>query len=81
MKIDRMLLYFPIIERIFKEEGVPEDFETLAIQESGLISDAVSSADAVGFWQFKDFTAQEVGLRVDKRIDERKISLPHLECR
>ena len=72
MKVDRMLLYFPVIERIFKEEGVPQDFKYLAIQESGLISDAVSSADAVGFWQFKDFTAREVGLRVDKRIDERK---------
>ena len=72
MKVDRMLLYFPVIERVFKEEGVPEDFKYLAIQESGLISDAVSSADAVGFWQFKDFTAREVGLRVDKRIDERK---------
>ena len=72
MKVDRMLLYFPVIERVFKEEGVPEDFKYLAIQESGLISDAVSSADAVGFWQFKDFTAREVGLRVDKQIDERK---------
>ena len=72
MKVDRMLLYFPVIERVLKEEGVPEDFKYLAIQESGLISDAVSSADAVGFWQFKDFTAREVGLRVDKRIDERK---------
>jgi membrane-bound lytic murein transglycosylase D len=72
MKVDRMLLYFPIIERIFKEEGIPDDFKYLAIQESGLVSDAVSSADAVGFWQFKDFTAREVGLRVDKQIDERK---------
>ena len=72
MKVDRMLLYFPVIERVFKEEGVPEDFKYLAIQESGLVSDAVSSADAVGFWQFKDFTAREVGLRVDKQIDERK---------
>ena len=72
MKVDRMLLYFPIIERVFKEEGVPEDFKYLAIQESGLVSDAVSSADAVGFWQFKDFTAREVDLRVDKQIDERK---------
>ena len=72
MKVDRMLLYFPLIERVLKEEGVPEDFKYLAIQESGLISDAVSSADAVGSWQFKDFTAREVGLRVDKRIDERK---------
>ena len=72
MKVDRMLLYFPVIERVFKEEGVPEDFKYLAIQESGLVSDAISSADAVGFWQFKDFTAREVGLRVDKHIDERK---------
>ena len=36
MKVDRMLLYFPVIERVFKEEGVPEDFKYLAIQESGL---------------------------------------------
>ena len=72
MKVDRMLLYFPVIERVFKEEGVPDDFKYLAIQESGLVSDAVSSADAVGFWQFKDFTAREVGLRVDNQIDERK---------
>ena len=32
MKVDRMLLYFPIIERIFKEEGIPDDFKYLAIQ-------------------------------------------------
>ena len=71
-KLDLASLYFPIIERVFKEQGVPEDFKYLAIQESGLISDAVSSANAVGYWQFKDFTAREVGLRVDNRIDERK---------
>ncbi len=71
-KLDLTALYFPIIERVFKEEGVPDDFKYLAIQESGLISDAVSSANAVGYWQFKDFTAREVGLRVDNRIDERK---------
>ncbi len=71
-KLDLTAIYFPIIERIFKEQGVPEDFKYLAIQESGLISDAVSSANAVGYWQFKDFTAREVGLRVDNRVDERK---------
>jgi membrane-bound lytic murein transglycosylase D len=31
----------------------------------------VSVSNAVGFWQFKDFTAVEMGLRVDKEIDER----------
>lgn len=72
IKLDRVNLYFPIIERILKEENVPDDIKYLSVQESALISDAVSSSDAVGYWQFKDFTAKEVGMRVDSRIDERK---------
>ncbi len=72
IKLDRVNLYFPIVERVLREEGVPEDIKYLAIQESALISDAVSSSNAVGYWQFKDFTAREVGLRVDSKIDERK---------
>ena len=71
IKLDRVNLYFPIIEQIFKEEEIPEDFKYLVIQESALISDAVSSANAVGYWQFKDFTGKEVGLRIDKQVDER----------
>lgn len=64
-------LYFPIIERIFKEKGIPDDFKFLALQESNLISDAISSSDAVGFWQFKKESAIEVGLRIDDTVDER----------
>lgn len=69
--VDRMNLYFPIIEREHAAAGVPDEIKFLAIQESALISDAVSSANAVGFWQFKDFTAREVGLTVDRKVDER----------
>jgi membrane-bound lytic murein transglycosylase D len=69
--VDRMNLYFPIIERAFAESKVPDEIKFLAIQESALISDAVSVANAVGFWQFKDFTAREVGLKVDRGVDER----------
>ncbi len=72
IKLDRAALYMPIIERILKEEGVPDEIKYLAIQESALISDVVSSSKAVGFWQFKDFTGREVGLRVDRKVDERK---------
>ena len=72
IKAERARTYFPIIERVFREENLPEDFKYLCLQESALISDAVSSSNAVGFWQFKDFTAAEVGLRVDKYVDERK---------
>lgn len=71
IKVDRAKTYFPIIEKIFAEERLPDDFKYLVIQESALISDAVSVSNAVGFWQFKDFTAVEMGLRVDKEIDER----------
>jgi len=71
IKAERAKTYFPIIEKVFAEEGVPDDFKYLVLQESALIPDAVSSSNAVGFWQFKDFTAIEMGLRVDKEIDER----------
>jgi membrane-bound lytic murein transglycosylase D len=71
IKLDRVNLYFPIIERIFQEEKVPEDFKYLVIQESALISDAISTSNAVGFWQFKIPSAKEVGLRVDGAVDER----------
>ena len=71
IKAERAKTYFPIIEKVFEEERVPEDFKFLVLQESALISDAVSTSNAVGFWQFKDFTAIEMGLRVDKEVDER----------
>ncbi|WP_299255715.1 LysM peptidoglycan-binding domain-containing protein [uncultured Cytophaga sp.] len=71
-KIDRANLYFPIIEHVFHQEGFPEDFKFLALQESSLVSDAVSSSNAVGFWQFKKETAIEVGVVVNGNVDERK---------
>jgi membrane-bound lytic murein transglycosylase D len=71
MNAERARTYFPIIEKIFKEEQLPTDFKYLALQESSLTSDAVSVSNAVGFWQFKDYTAQEMGMRVDHQIDER----------
>lgn len=72
VKQDRINLYMPIVERELKSIGVPEDLKYLVIQESGLIPDAVSTSNAVGFWQFKQGTAEEVGLRVDAQVDERK---------
>ncbi len=71
-KLDRTALYFPIVETMLADEGIPDDFKYLAVQESGLLSDVVSKSNAVGFWQFKRETATEFGLRVDEQIDERK---------
>ena len=41
---------------------MPNDLKFLALQESSLKSEAVSSSNAVGFWQFKKETGEEYGL-------------------
>lgn len=71
-KLDRVALYFPMIEAILIDEDVPTDFKYLAVQESSLTPDAVSASSAVGYWQFKRETAIDHGMRVDDEIDERK---------
>jgi len=68
--IKRSGRYFPVIEPILRKYGVPEDFKYLAIAESQL-SNAVSPAGAVGFWQFLAGTAREYGLEVNDEVDER----------
>ena len=70
--IDRINIYFPIIERILDEEEMPNDLKFLALQESSLKSEAVSSSNAVGFWQFKKETGEDYGLVINDKIDERK---------
>ncbi|MFN8357845.1 MAG: LysM peptidoglycan-binding domain-containing protein [Spirosomataceae bacterium] len=72
VKLERMTMYFPIVEAILEEEEVPNDFKFLVVQESSLMPDAISTSNAVGFWQFKKETAGDFGLRVDTDIDERK---------
>jgi membrane-bound lytic murein transglycosylase D len=71
-KLERMQWYFPIIERILEEEDLPEDIKYLAVMESSLLPEAISTSNAVGFWQFKEVTAKEVGLKVDNGQDDRK---------
>jgi len=70
-KVEKASLYFPIIEKIFIEEGIPEDFKFLIIQESAFIGNAVSTSNAVGYWQFKKESAEEVGIVVNDEVDER----------
>jgi hypothetical protein len=62
--------YFPIIEPILAEEGVPDDLKYLAVIESGL-TQAVSPARATGFWQIMKETGKEYGLEVNSNVDER----------
>ena len=62
--------WFPQIEAILREEGVPDDFKYLAVIESGLLN-VTSPANAVGFWQFLKSTARELDLEVTREVDER----------
>ncbi|MEZ4722609.1 MAG: lytic transglycosylase domain-containing protein [Flavobacteriales bacterium] len=68
--IKRSHRWFPVIEPILKEQGVPDDFKYLALIESGL-TDVVSPAGATGFWQLMKDAAKENGLIIDGGVDER----------
>ena len=70
-KVERIDAYFPLIEKVLQEENVPEDIKYLVIQESALVGDAVSSSNAVGYWQFKEASGREVGLAINGDVDER----------
>ena len=62
--------YFPTIEKILNEEGVPGDLKYLSVIESGL-ENVVSPAGARGFWQIMRTTGREYGLEVNSNVDER----------
>lgn len=63
--------YFPMIEHIFAEEGVPDELKYLALVESGLNPQAESRADAAGIWQFIPETGRAYGLKITPWMDER----------
>jgi len=68
--IKRSKKFFPVIEPILKENGIPDDFKYLAVAESGL-QNVVSPAKATGYWQILKATAKEYGLEVNNNVDER----------
>ncbi len=70
MLIKRSQKYFPIIEPILEEYGIPDDFKYLALAESGFLQ-VVSPAGATGFWQLMKGTAKDYGLEVNANVDER----------
>ncbi len=63
--------YFPMIEQILEEEGLPDELKYLAVIESGLNPRARSKWRAVGMWQFMSATGRAYGLRSDNWHDDR----------
>ena len=75
--LERSRDHMPMVRRLLRGAGLPEEFAYLAFIESGYMADITSSAGARGLWQFMPATAKGFGLRVepgvvDERTDPRK---------
>lgn len=65
------LTYFNFIDGILTQYGLPKELKYLAVIESDLKANALSSAGARGPWQFMSYTARDYGLRVNDYVDDR----------
>lgn len=68
--IKRSQRWFPMMEKMLRQEGIPDDFKYLAVAESEL-SNVTSPAGAKGFWQIMSYTGREYGLEISGQVDER----------
>ncbi len=64
--------YFRLIDGILTQYGLPSELKYLAVIESNLKPTALSWAGAVGPWQLMPATARILGLKVNRKVDERK---------
>ena len=64
--------YFDMMDGILTKHGLPKELKYLAVVESQLKNNARSWAGAVGPWQFMPSTARTLGLKVGRKIDERR---------
>lgn len=69
--MSRAETYFPMIERILAEEGMPDELKYLAMVESALNPRARSWAAANGMWQFISATGRAYDLEINSWVDER----------
>jgi membrane-bound lytic murein transglycosylase D len=77
--LDRGSDYLPMIQSVFRAEGLPLDLAFVPLIESAFKTNALSRASAKGVWQFMRPTAIENGLKHDWYVDER--SDPHKATR
>ena len=69
--LSRGAQFLPMIQEVFRAEGVPLDLAYVPLIESAFKPNALSRAKAKGIWQFMRGTALENGLKHDWYIDER----------
>jgi membrane-bound lytic murein transglycosylase D len=70
--LERSERYIPMMKKLLREHGLPEDVVYMALIESGFNPKAYSRRKASGPWQFIYRTGKRYGLKVDWWIDERR---------
>lgn len=70
--LERSTKHMPYIQNELAQAGLPQDLGYMVMIESGFNSNAISTADAVGPWQFIEATGKRYGLRVTPWLDERR---------
>ncbi len=64
--------FFPMMKKIFREVGTPEELIYLSMIESGLNPTVTSRAQAVGLWQFIEGTGALYGLKSNWWYDNKR---------
>lgn len=64
--------YMPYIQQELRKNNLPTDLAYMVMIESGFSATAISTADAVGPWQFIESTGLNYGLRKNWWLDERR---------
>jgi membrane-bound lytic murein transglycosylase D len=70
--LERASKYMPFIQKELRRAQLPTDLGYMVMIESGFSANAVSSADAVGPWQFIESTGSRYGLSKNWWLDERR---------
>lgn len=70
--LTRVGIYRPMISKVLRKYGLPQDLIYLAAAESAFNPHAVSSAGATGMWQFMRSRAEQYGLKINQYQDQRE---------
>lgn len=70
--LEKSTKYMPLLQSELKKAGMPTDLAYMVMIESGFSAQAVSTASAVGPWQFIESTGRSYGLKKLWWIDERR---------
>jgi len=70
--IKRSSRYMPYIEKMLKQNNMPDDLKYIPIIESALRPHAESHKGAIGHWQFIASTGKKYGLTINSYVDDRR---------